>query len=38
MPAKKPKRKFLKPRKYHEYAMMDIEKLRNERYNMPLAM
>jgi hypothetical protein len=38
MPPKKSKRKFLKPRKYFEYTYMDLEKLRTERYNMPLAM
>lgn len=38
MATKKSKRKLLRPRKYHEYCYMDLEKLRTERYNMPLAM
>lgn len=38
MPPKKTKRKFLRPRKYHEICFIDLEKLRTERYNMPLVM
>ena len=28
MPPKKTKKRFLKPRKYHEYESMDIDKLK----------
>lgn len=28
MPPKKTKKKFLKPRKYHEYGNMDMDKLK----------
>lgn len=36
MPPKKIKKKLLKPRKYWEYKNLDIEKMRMERYFMPV--